>query len=66
MEWAVEEIEQLRRTCEIQAAKLEGVEIMAMAVASERHRGTGIPMAEDHLYKIKDILMSEQSDECPG
>ena len=68
MQWCVSEIERLRRLNEIQAAKLEGVEMMAMAVASERHHGPGIPMQEDLLYRIKNILKAEEpfSDELTG
>lgn len=56
---AVEDIEYLRKQNELMAAKLEGVEIMAMAVGSERPRRQGTPMKECIIQKIKQFLVSE-------
>lgn len=61
---AAEEIRWLQRRNELLGAKLEGVEMMAMAVASENHRGPGMQMKECVASKI-DRYLSETKESAP-
>jgi len=58
---AVSEIKWLRNQNELLAAKLEGVEMMAMAVTSEQHRGPSAPMKECMVYKIERYFLSQEA-----
>lgn len=63
---AAEEIHRLQQQNELLNAKLEGVEMMAMAVASERHRGPGMPMTECVSSKIYRYLSeTKKTDHTP-
>ena len=60
---AAVEIRSLQHANELLAAKLEGVEMMAMAISSERPRGPGTPMKECVAGKIDRYLrMQRETD----
>lgn len=53
---ALADIEDLRRQNELMAAKLEGVEMMAMAVSSRLPSGPSTGMKECVVHKIRRYL----------
>lgn len=57
---AANDITFLRRENELLNAKLEGVEMMAMAVRAELPTHTGIPMKECVVSKIKAFLAKKE------
>ena len=58
---AAAEIRELQRRNELLGAKLEGVEMMAMAVASDSGTRGGQPMKECVAFKIERHLSEQES-----